>query len=114
MVVWAFSTALVRPVSAGMARTMSPMSDNALWGFIERAANWACPLALLCIQKEKGYTPTELVPGLGTQLACLDQTLNWPTVPLEQMVKYMGLALLAVWALVPFLRSRGPDKFKAN
>ena len=37
MAAWAFSTALVRPFSAGAARAFAPMSDNALWGFVERA-----------------------------------------------------------------------------
>ena len=36
--IWAFATALIRPVS-GMP----------IWDFIERGANWAAPLALLFI-----------------------------------------------------------------
>ena len=39
MVFWAFSTALVRPVAG-----------YPIWAFIERAANWAVPLALLFLQ----------------------------------------------------------------
>lgn len=38
-VVWAFSTALMRPL------TGAP-----IWDFVERAANWAAPLALLALQ----------------------------------------------------------------
>ena len=67
MVVWAFSTALVRPVSAGLSRAMSPMSDNAIWGFVERASNWVCPLALLTIQKQEGYVPRDIT-GFGSQV----------------------------------------------
>ena len=106
MVVWAFSTALVRPVSAGWARASAPLSDNALWGFVERASNWVCPLALLCIQKSRGYKPMALVGDLGSHLAPLDPLLNVPAVPLPQLLKLMGVALLAQWALVPLLRSR--------
>ena len=65
MAAWAFSTALVRPFSAGAARAFAPMSDNALWGFVERAANWACPLALLCLQKADGYEAADIT-GLGS------------------------------------------------
>lgn len=109
MVVWAFSTALVRPVSAGLARTMKPMSDNALWGFVERAGNWGCPLALLALQKAPGYKPAELVPGLGSQLAFLDEYLNVPGMALKDMLPYMYASFFAVWILVPILKSRGPD-----
>lgn len=38
-VVWAFTTALIRPIAG------SP-----IWDFIERSANWAAPLALLYLQ----------------------------------------------------------------
>jgi hypothetical protein len=108
MVVWAFSTALVRPVSAGLARAMRPMSDNATWGFVERASNWGCPLALLALQKAPGYKPAELVPGLGAQLAPLDQYLNVPGATFREMLVFMGWAFIGVWSLVPLLKSRGP------
>ena len=36
---WGFWTALVRP-----------LSGDPIWDFIERFANWAAPLALLCMQ----------------------------------------------------------------
>jgi hypothetical protein len=108
MVVWAFSTALVRPVSAGWDRALAPLSDNALWGFVERAANWVCPLALLCIQKSKGYTPAALVGDLGDHLIPLDEHLNVPALPLGELLKLMGWALVGVWALVPLLKSRKP------
>lgn len=37
-VIWAFSTALMRPISG-----------EAIWGFVERTANWGAPLSLLFI-----------------------------------------------------------------
>ncbi len=37
--IWAFATALIRPI-AGLP----------IWDFVERASNWAVPLALLIIQ----------------------------------------------------------------
>ena len=115
MVVWAFSTALVRPVSAGMARTLSPMSDNALWGFVERASNWICPLALLTIQKGAGYSPKELIPGTSAPLAKLDAYANLPGTPLATFYLYMAAAFTAVWILVPILKSRdGGEKAKGN
>jgi len=38
----------------GWNRALSPLSDNALWGFIERASNWGVPFALLALQKTQG------------------------------------------------------------
>lgn len=40
--VWAFSTALVRPISG-----------EPIWDFIERGANWAAPLCLYLILNSK-------------------------------------------------------------
>lgn len=37
-VIWAFITALIRPISG-----------EPIWDFVERAANWAAPLALLLL-----------------------------------------------------------------
>jgi len=107
MAAWAFSTALVRPVSAGLDRALSPMSDNALWGFVERAANWVCPLALLCLQKADGYVAADIT-GLSSYLAPLD-VLN-VDADLDTLFKYICLMVCAVWAPVPLLRSRGKGK----
>lgn len=74
-VVWAFSSALIRPVAAGFSRSAALCSDNASWGFIERAANWGLPLAILVLQKERGYEPKDLTFGLGAQLSFLDDFL---------------------------------------
>jgi hypothetical protein len=101
MVVWAFSTALVRPVSAGLSRALSPMSDNALWGFVERAANWGVPLALLSMQCASGYTAKELYPGMGAQLAPLDRHLNG--FKFGFLVQCMVGAFAVLWGLVPVL-----------
>ena len=38
--VWVFATALIRPITG-----------EPIWDFVERAANWAAPLALLYISK---------------------------------------------------------------
>ena len=38
----------------GWNRALSPLSDNALWGFVERASNWGVPFALLALQKTQG------------------------------------------------------------
>jgi len=38
--VWGFATALIRPITG-----------EPIWDFVERAANWAAPLALLYISK---------------------------------------------------------------
>ena len=37
--VWAFTTALIRPITG-----------EPVWDFVERSANWAAPLALLALQ----------------------------------------------------------------
>jgi len=110
MVVWAFSTALVRPVSAGWSRALNPLHDNALWGFVERAANWAVPLALLTIQKSNGYVPKELYPGVGNQLSFLDTHFNNSTFTMQDYFKGMGIGFLCVWGVVPFLRMRESEK----
>ena len=89
--------------------------SNAIWGFVERAANWVCPLAMLSMQKTEGYTPREFIPGVGSQLAFLDAHLNLPDKSLADYAQMMALCFLAVWALVPLLRSRGPEaKAKAK
>ena len=36
--IWAFSTALIRP-----------LTGESIWQFVERASNWAVPLALFCL-----------------------------------------------------------------
>jgi hypothetical protein len=105
---WLISTqALVRPFSAGAARAFAPMSDNALWGFVERAANWACPLALLCLQKSEGYEAADIT-GLGSYLAPLD-ALNTDK-DLATLFKYICIMVCVVWAPVPLLRARGKNK----
>jgi len=104
MTVWAFSTALVRPVSAGLKRSMDVMNDNALWGFVERAANWATPLALLHVQSQQGYQPSEIITGLGNQLGVLDAYLSG--FPLPRLYTLMACGFLMVWLPVPLLRSR--------
>jgi predicted permease len=49
--VWAFMTALAR-ITAG----------DPIWDFVERAANWAVPLALLVYLQYKSKTKKEAVP----------------------------------------------------
>jgi len=39
-IIWAFSTAIIRP-----------FAGEPIWAFVERAANWAAPLALFMILK---------------------------------------------------------------
>merc|ERR1712216_321390 len=89
---------LIRPVelfSAWMtAWAFAPMSDNALWGFVERAANWACPLALLCLQKSEGYEAADIT-GLGSYLAPLD-ALNTDK-DLATLFKYICIMVCVVW-----------------
>lgn len=41
-VIWAFSTALIRPISG-----------ESIWAFIERCANWGAPLALFFLLNRK-------------------------------------------------------------
>ncbi len=41
--VWAFATALIRP-----------LAGEPIWSFVERAGNWATPLALLLLSSYKG------------------------------------------------------------
>ncbi len=40
--IWAFATALIRPITG-----------EPIWDFVERASNWAAPLALLLLRKLK-------------------------------------------------------------
>ena len=115
MVVWAFSTALVRPFSAGFERWSKPMSDNALWGFVERASNWACPLALLAHVKSDGYAVEDAIGAgpLFAALAPLDATLSGYAT--TQLAAFMAAAFALPWfVVVPLLRARGPDPAKAD
>jgi len=80
------------------------MGDNALWGFVERAANWACPLALLQLQTRAGYQPQELFAGVGRQLAPLDAYLSGYQP--EQLRWFMAGALATLCLTIPVLRSR--------
>ena len=108
MVTWAFSTALVRPFSAGWKRASAPMSDNALWGFVERASNWACPLALLAMQCADGYVaraPHASLEGLNKALAPLDTYCNgYSSDALAKMI--LGSLFVAWFVVIPALRSR--------
>ena len=111
MTVWAFSTALVRPFSAGAARWTKPMSDNALWGFVERAGNWACPLALLSIMVAPGYAPKDIlgVAPLFDALAPLDATLSG--FAQGELAIFMAATFAVPWfVVVPLLLSREPEK----
>eukprot|EP00629_Pelagomonadales_sp_RCC1024_P013078 CAMPEP_0119261556 /NCGR_PEP_ID=MMETSP1329-20130426/1584_1 /TAXON_ID=114041 /ORGANISM="Genus nov. species nov., Strain RCC1024" /LENGTH=198 /DNA_ID=CAMNT_0007261121 /DNA_START=193 /DNA_END=788 /DNA_ORIENTATION=- len=110
MVVWAFSTALVRPFSAGWEKASSPLSSNALWGFVERAANWGCPLALLALQTEGDYLPAHLpLP----HMCCVADAME----PLADVLsgysrdflwKFMGCAFALPWfVVIPLLKLRG-------
>ena len=104
MATWAFSTALVRPFSAGWDRASKPLSDNALWGFVERASNWACPLALLAMQKAPGYAPKDLFPGTGLY-ELLEPFANGYSE--SQLAVFMaGTFALAWFVVVPVLRAR--------
>tara|TARA_B110000208_G_scaffold103474_1_gene128677 strand:- start:232 stop:687 length:456 start_codon:yes stop_codon:yes gene_type:complete len=109
MVVWAFSTAMIRPIAAGWNRASDPMGDNAIWGFVERAANWVCPLALLAIQKQPGYEATDIVhASVGAALAPLDAAFTAPTaeITMQGLMKIIALGVVALWATVPLLRMR--------
>lgn len=112
MVSWAFNTALVRPFSAGWARASAPMSDNALWGFVERASNWACPLALLALQCADGYAAAAPHPALEpfhAALAPLDALCNGYRP--ESLAAFVVGAIGATWlVIVPLLRARRPRK----
>ena len=109
MVVWAFSTAMIRPFSAGLQRALDPMNDNALWGFVERAANWAVPLCLLILMRDPEYSTyqipnlsasTHVRGALGKMNGCSDDFLK----------RFMLYSFGAVWGVVPILRARRPKK----
>eukprot|EP00039_Didymoeca_costata_P020847 m.342618 g.342618 ORF g.342618 m.342618 type:complete len:187 (-) comp21634_c0_seq1:289-849(-) len=55
MVVWAFATALMR--------LLAGRSILGLLGFVERAANWMCPFALLYIHLHNGLAKEKSVVG---------------------------------------------------
>eukprot|EP00041_Stephanoeca_diplocostata_P008485 m.125831 g.125831 ORF g.125831 m.125831 type:complete len:207 (+) comp17343_c0_seq1:154-774(+) len=120
MMVWAFSTAMVRPVSAGLQRSLRPMSDNALWGFVERASNFLCPAALMVLQTQPGYKvanfPLVSVPKvLSPMTTWLDSLCNgysW-----AELQYFVLCAFALVWLPVPVLLSRKvhkSDKVKRN
>lgn len=92
MTSWAFSTALIRPVSGGL-----------VWGFVERAGNFCCPLALLHLLTNESASlkarragqpgsPYELL-SIGSFDACLQVIVGF---------------IVATWLLVLILRARPP------
>lgn len=76
---WAFSTALVRP-----------LCGESVFAFIERAANWVVPLALL-LQMTHGQAPSACgLPACGAPA-------DWPAW--WQSLAHVGLVLLAELAV---------------
>ena len=104
MIVWAFSTAMIRPFSAGLKRACDPMNDNAIWGFVERAANWTVPLALLMVIQDEAYVPADIGIPVPPQLTDLLAPLN--DADNAYIMKFMGIAFSMVWGVVPFLKMR--------
>ena len=59
--VWAFSTAVIRP-----------LSGESIWEFVERGANWGAPLALYLVltQKSKKHKSSDMISKSGTIALC--------------------------------------------
>ena len=82
---------------------MRPISGGLIWGWIERAGNWACPLALMMLtgdgdRKGKAWR----MPAL----AGLDKYLSPETVPADDLWQLTAGFLVFTWSLVFVLRQR--------
>jgi hypothetical protein len=90
MVAWAFSTALMRPFSGGL-----------IWGFVERAGNFCCPLALLHMLVH-GQCSGPTAPALAPLAARLSPAgLDWST-----HLQIIASFIAATWCAVFCLRQR--------
>jgi hypothetical protein len=93
MVSWAFSTALVRPISGGH-----------IWGFVERAGNFVCPLALLRLQTGGGSAAWRL---RGAAFDALDAALAVPGWGWREHVELAAVCVVLVWCVIaPAMRMR--------
>lgn len=98
----------IRPFSAGSDRWKKPMSDNALWGFVERASNWACPLALLSLITQDEYVVKDIIgiTPLFEALAPLDDAFSGKNS--KELAIFMAITFAFPWfVVIPVLRSRG-------
>ena len=82
---WAFSTALIRP-----------LSGEEIWAFVERAGNWATPLALLWTQLQASGAADPLVKQA---LALLPPSAPLPFAPATPFLEHMLAALVVAIAL---------------
>jgi len=87
------------------------MSDNALWGFVERASNWACPLALLSLITQDEYVVKDIIgiTPLFEALAPLDDALSGKNS--KELAIFMAITFAFPWfVVIPVLRSRGEQE----
>ena len=97
MVTWATATALARPFSGGH-----------IWGFVERAGNFICPLALLRLQLSGGADGAWCLEhaAFGALERALDFGWGW-----DEFVKFAFGGVFVLWGvLTPLLRARGVHK----
>eukprot|EP00736_Rhodelphis_marinus_P004652 Rmarinus@m.24096 len=97
-VVWAFSTAAIRP-----------LAGESLWAFVERAGNWATPLALLWVQTH-AFAPSQT--WVLKELSFLSQHLSPSELTWELSLFGMGLILLVEILLILFLRMVNVSRMK--
>ena len=78
---------------------MRPVSGGLIWGWVERAGNWACPLALMVMGKEGGAWR---MPAL----APLENYLSPNSILADDLLKLAFGFLVFTWSLVFVLRNR--------
>ena len=78
---------------------MRPVSGGLIWGWVERAGNWACPLALMVMGKEGGAWR---MPAL----APLEKYLSPNSILADDLLKLAFGFLVFTWSLVFVLRNR--------
>lgn len=78
---------------------MRPVSGGLIWGWVERAGNWACPLALMVMGKDGGAWR---MPAL----APLEKYLSPNSILADDLLKLAFGFLVFTWSLVFVLRNR--------
>jgi len=101
MVAWATATALARPFSGGH-----------IWGFVERAGNFICPLTLLRLQTSGGMDGAWQVEH--ALFDALERGLQISGWDWNTYVMFAAGAVVVLWGvLTPILRSRPVHKAHA-
>jgi hypothetical protein len=95
MTAWAFSTALMRPFSGGL-----------IWGFVERAGNFCCPLALLHVLATESLGAKAARRGGAVIGTAAYDALSLSGTDFEDRLRLVSGVVVATWLVVGLLKNR--------